>query len=353
MTTTSEGESVMPEPAALDTRIDGEAAPVPLELDVMTGPHDVTAMSDGSDALDNIAVDTVAVDIEDDVIEPSVTDPALVESPAPDESIASAAAPSDDVTPPVAADATPSPIGKKRLGELLVERGLIDAHQLERALAHQHTWGTRLGTALVARGDVSEGALTRVLSESLGIPLVDLARVVVDPRAQKLVSRKQCEEHEVFPVAISEHNGRRHLLLAMADPLSSNIVDDIVRVHDVIVRPAIAPSSTLQAVIKRHYHGQHVDIAPFSAGLESRSSDSTPPQFTRPRPLSSSSALGVDGEPLPADSFGLPGAVDVERIEQLERQLHALLRVLGRRGLVSKAELLHELRQSEGDDDVR
>ena len=345
MTTPSEGESVMPEPIAIDTRIDGEAAPEPLDRDVMDPPPEVDGSLDTQGGLDAAPFQ----DVVDDVVETSVSAPESVEVATVDVLVPTQAAPSDDVTQA----ATPSPIGKKRLGELLVERGLIDAHQLERALAHQHTWGMRLGTALVARGDVSEGALTRVLSESLDIPLVDLARVVVDPRAQKLVSRKQCEEHEVFPVAISEHNGRRHLLLAMADPLSSNIVDEIVRVHDVVVRPAIAPSSTLHAVIKRHYHGQHVDIAPFSAGLEPRHSDSSPPQFVRPRALSSNGALRVDGEPLHADSFGLPRAVDVERIEQLERQLHALLRVLGRRGLVSKAELLHELRQAEADDDVR
>ena len=90
---------------------------------------------------------------------------------------------------------------KKRLGEILLERGLIDVDQLNSALAHQRQWGMRLGTALVAKGFIAEGMLTRVLSESLGIPMVDLARVVVDQHALQIVPRRLAEQYDVFPIA--------------------------------------------------------------------------------------------------------------------------------------------------------
>ena len=130
---------------------------------------------------------------------------------------------------------------KKRLGEILLERGLIDSDQLNSALAHQRQWGMRLGTALVAKGFVAEGALTRILSESLGIPMVDLSRVVVDPKALALVSRRTCEAHDVLPLGFKEEpNRRKILLLAMADPLNATVIDEIGFTNDCIVKPAIA-----------------------------------------------------------------------------------------------------------------
>ena len=116
---------------------------------------------------------------------------------------------------------------KKRLGELLIERGLIDVDQLNSALSHQRQWGMRLGTALVAKGFVAEGMLTRVLSESLGFPMVDLSRIVIEPKALQLVPRRVCEQHDVLPLGLKEQGGRKLLFLAMADPLNATVIDEI------------------------------------------------------------------------------------------------------------------------------
>ncbi len=153
---------------------------------------------------------------------------------------------------------------KKRLGELLIERGLIDVDQLNSALSHQRQWGMRLGTALVAKGFVAEGMLTRVLSESLGFPMVDLSRIVIEPKALQLVPRRVCEQHDVLPLGLKEQGGRKLLFLAMADPLNATVIDEIAFTTGAIVKPAIAQISSLEQAIRRYYLGQRVEIAPLN-----------------------------------------------------------------------------------------
>jgi hypothetical protein len=299
---------------------------------------------------------------------------------------------------------------KKRLGEILLERGLIDVDQLNSALAHQRQWGMRLGTALVAKGFIAEGVLTRVLSESLGIPMVDLSRLTVDQRALQVVPRRLAEQYDVFPIALREQpNGRRVLLLAMADPLNATAVDELGFTTDTIIKPAIAQISSLEQAIRRHYYGERVEIAPLSfdrgtSGLHKGDSqepmtiitrgseervvggrpepqvmqltdevtDRTalaelkkefaardyggPPELTAPpvdyqgqptgvfsMPLASGESFAVGSQ----DILSITRASDTEAIESLEKKFWALMRVLARRGLVTKEEFLNELRQGE------
>jgi len=157
-------------------------------------------------------------------------------------------------------------MAKKRLGEILLERGLIDMDQLNSALAYHRQWGHRLGASMVAKGFIREGTLTRVLSEALQIPMVDLAKVVPDDKALQLLKPTMAEEQEIFPIAVKEHKGRKTLLLAMADPLNVAAVDEVAFTTDMTVRPAIAQISSLRAAIRRYYHRDHIAIPPLDFG---------------------------------------------------------------------------------------
>jgi hypothetical protein len=288
---------------------------------------------------------------------------------------------------------------KKRLGEILLERGLIDVDQLNAALAHQRQWGMRLGTALVAKGFIAEGLLTRVLAESLNIPMVDLARVVVDHKALQLVPRRLAEQFDVFPIALKEQpNGRRLLLLAMADPLNATAIDEIAFTTDAIVKPAIAQISSLEQAIRRHYYGERVEVAPLAmqrgaaaaqeeamtivtAGEERVIAPAsklpevyaltdevtenpsmaqamrqmspfsplpTPPDYVgQPTGVFRMAPPSQEGLPVSAGDILSARPADLEDIEALERKFWALMRILARRGLVTKEEFLSELRASE------
>ncbi len=166
-------------------------------------------------------------------------------------------------------------MAKKRLGELLLERDLITSAQLNEALAYQRKWGHRLGAALVVRGFLSEGMLTRVLSESLRIPMVDLSKINTDARAIELIRASMAEEHEIFPLAIKQYKGRKTLLLAMADPLNVSAIDEVAFITDMTIRPAIAQISSLRAAVRRHYFHEDVDIPPLNFEKGSPQSQST------------------------------------------------------------------------------
>lgn len=290
---------------------------------------------------------------------------------------------------------------KKRLGEVLVERGLIDVQQLQAALAHQRQWGTRLGTALVACGAVAEGTLTRVLAEVLGFPIVDLARVVVDPAALDLVPRHTCEENDVLPLALkAQGNGRRVLLLAMADPMNATVIDEIGFTTDCVVKPAIAQISSIEQAIRRYHYGAPVDIAPLDFSLRPASAllpaaeamtvttiaggdarvvgdgdgdddelvltltdeiaasvpeaQALPDDYAGQRTgvfampsttdLPRTTTPVVTGRVLSAEGLAVVQATELERLEALERKFWALMRLLARRGVVSKEEFAAALR---------
>ena len=74
---------------------------------------------------------------------------------------------------------------KKKLGEILLEEGLIDEHDLEQALEYKEKSGYRLGTALVALRVIAEWQLTEALGKALNLPVADL--VATPPKKSRLL----------------------------------------------------------------------------------------------------------------------------------------------------------------------
>jgi len=151
-------------------------------------------------------------------------------------------------------------MAKKRLGELLLERGVITSAQLSNGLAAQRLWGQRLGSVLVQQGAIAEGTLTRSLAESLKIPMIDLSKVAPEPAALTVLPAQLAVEHEVFPIAVKEHRGRKTLLLAMSDPLNVTVIDEIAFRTSLHVHPAIAQLSSLRVAIQKYYRGVQGEI---------------------------------------------------------------------------------------------
>ncbi|HEX9697737.1 MAG TPA: ATPase, T2SS/T4P/T4SS family [Actinomycetota bacterium] len=144
----------------------------------------------------------------------------------------------------------------QRLGEVLLEAGLITDEVLNAALAHQRSTEDpsgrriRLGTVLVDMGVVTEEALAHALSLQLGIPFVDLNSVSVDPDLVQVVPRRLAERLNVVPVDRTEAG----ILLAMADPTDVVALDDVrVTARAGTVRPAVATASAVREAIDRFY----------------------------------------------------------------------------------------------------
>ena len=90
---------------------------------------------------------------------------------------------------------------KLRLGELLVQQGLITPDQLGIALAEQKQNNIPLGRQLVRLGFITEAAIRDIMARTVGQESIDLAHVVADPEALKLVPQEFARRHHVLPIA--------------------------------------------------------------------------------------------------------------------------------------------------------
>lgn len=134
---------------------------------------------------------------------------------------------------------------KRRLGELLLEAGYINAAQLNEGLERQKENGLRLGATLVQLGYLSEQSLIEVLEFQLGVPHVNLAKRKIDPAVASLVPENVARKYKCFAV---ERQGKK-LLLAMSDPTDVFALDDLKQILGGEIVPAIATEDDLKRAI--------------------------------------------------------------------------------------------------------
>ncbi|MBI2413925.1 MAG: Flp pilus assembly complex ATPase component TadA [Deltaproteobacteria bacterium] len=139
----------------------------------------------------------------------------------------------------------------KKIGELLVESGLISSEQLEEALKESQAGkGLRVGAVIVKKGFASEVDIAQTLSFQLNISFVDISSATVDPEAIKLVSERLAKKYLLVPLYLE----RKVLKVAMADPLNLNAIDDVRFSTGMEVRPCVATLSDVTGAISRYYH---------------------------------------------------------------------------------------------------
>lgn len=138
---------------------------------------------------------------------------------------------------------------RKKIGEVLIEAGLVAPEQVENALLVQRNTYKRLGKILVELGYVTERQIARYLSELLKIDLVDCEAFEVKQEVLEKVPRKLAEEKVVFPLAVNEGT----LLLAMADPLDWQTVDTIRFRSGMKVSISVAEESVILDLLEMHY----------------------------------------------------------------------------------------------------
>src|SRR2546429_9251216 len=93
---------------------------------------------------------------------------------------------------------------EKRLGELLLENGLLTPQQLEDALASQRRQHRPLGQVLLAQGMVDEKALAAVLSVHFNVAQVDFTRSRIDKDALALIPETYAREHTILPIRLQK-----------------------------------------------------------------------------------------------------------------------------------------------------
>ena len=141
---------------------------------------------------------------------------------------------------------------KVRIGDLMINEGLITAAQLETALKEQKIRGAKLGETLIALGYVSQEDFSNILSSQLGIDTVDLRKVGIDDNAVKLVSEELMKKNQLMPFGFDEKNPNI-LKVAMADPMNIMAIDDVTIMTNMEVIPFFCPSAQISLQLDRRY----------------------------------------------------------------------------------------------------
>jgi type IV pilus assembly protein PilB len=142
---------------------------------------------------------------------------------------------------------------RKKLGETLVEAGLIDDLQLRSALADQRRWGNRLGKTLVKLGFVEEEPLMRHLSRLMGYPLAEIGDRIVDAEVLALLPRELAEKHRCLPLFVEGDGAARYLHLGMEEPADLDTLDALQLRTGFEICPVLIGFRELDAGLRRFY----------------------------------------------------------------------------------------------------
>ncbi len=141
---------------------------------------------------------------------------------------------------------------KIRVGDLLLQYGMISEEQLKEALAHQKETGQKIGEALIGLGYVTKENINEVLEFQLGIPYVDLLEYDVDKSAIAAVSDSLAKRHVLLPIKITPNQ----IYVAMQDPLNIFAIDDVRIFSGKEVVPMLADEDQLERAIDIYYGKQ-------------------------------------------------------------------------------------------------
>jgi general secretion pathway protein E len=138
---------------------------------------------------------------------------------------------------------------KKSLGEMLVEERLITPAQLESAQTLWRQQGGKLSDILLKQGLVKAEQLAIVLSIQLNLPLIDLKRHTVQPRALRLIPEEMARKNTLIPLDIVNNS----LMVVMADPEDIRTIEDIKAQAKMRVEVALGVRSDIERAIDLNY----------------------------------------------------------------------------------------------------
>lgn len=138
---------------------------------------------------------------------------------------------------------------RKRLGDLLVDAGLITEEQLLTTLDEKSD-GQKLGDALLQRGFITEQQLIEVLEFQLGIPHISLYRYPFDTKIFNIIPKETAKRQLLIPL---KKEGDK-LFVAMADPMDFFAIDDLRLSTGFQIETAIATKDDILRAINKYYN---------------------------------------------------------------------------------------------------
>lgn len=183
-------------------------------------------------------------------------------------------------------------MARKKLGEILIEEGVLDESRLRAALIEQQRWGGPLGRLLVEMRLVEEHAMVGALSRQLHVPTVDLDSIEIPQAVLDLVPGELAEQHSVMPFA----QPMKFLDLAMTDPTQLGIIDELQIRTRLNVRAFLAGPKAVERALSRYY-GRGYGQGFRQPGRQTRASE--------PIPLDTGGERGMEIERTPTMDVGV------------------------------------------------
>ncbi len=150
---------------------------------------------------------------------------------------------------PAVARETPSHLAGRRLGDVLLERGLITSEQLRKALVLQRSQARPLGEVLISIGAAEPAAVRDVLAELLDVPAVDLSTTYGDPLILDLIPKEKAFELKAIPLFAVENQ----LTVALSDPTDLAKLDELRFITGKQILPVLVLDGDLDHHLKEYY----------------------------------------------------------------------------------------------------
>lgn len=136
-----------------------------------------------------------------------------------------------------------------RLGEILIEKGLLTQQQLDAAVKEQQKTQEVLGQVLVRMGFISEKKMLRTLAEQQGIGFIELSNIKIPDNVVKSIPAKFAWHYKVMPVSIEGNL----LTVAISNPFDMWAMDDLETNFSYRVANVLATASDIMEAIKKYY----------------------------------------------------------------------------------------------------
>jgi type IV pilus assembly protein PilB len=137
----------------------------------------------------------------------------------------------------------------KQLGELLIERGVVNQQQLDKALAVQKTRGGLIGEILVELGFTKEEDIAQSLTAQYGFPYLPLGNYEINPEIANIIPVRVAKQYMLVPIDKIGNN----LTLAMSNPLNLQAIEDVELLSGCNVQTFVATSSDIKKAIEKYY----------------------------------------------------------------------------------------------------
>ncbi len=149
------------------------------------------------------------------------------------------------------------PRQRLKIGDLLLNAGVINEQQLQKALDYskeqrQKGNAKRLGDCLRELGFVTDRQVAKALASQLNLQLVDLQGFTLSKQMQELIPGSTLRAHSVLPLGYDPKDPQA-IFLAMSDPLDIVAIDDVEIITNCRVEQCVATQTEIQAILDRYF----------------------------------------------------------------------------------------------------